>query len=277
MVRSAVVFVLLALVASTAQAGYFTWSLGTVDPPMPDGSWIYRIAVDPDSSQYLYAACFAGGVYWSSDGGASWHARSTGITASWVTDVAIHPAAPETIYACGQVSTEAFSRLYRSADRGATWDTLSRVRGALEGTRLAICADNPARMACADGERLYVSQDGGVSWFDTTRFTSYPIYQQPLYRPGEPDTIYTGLDIASPYGLYASLNGGSHWLPDTTFKWPVMGLVASPSNSNDMFAGCGNSSGLTGVRGNPTVASASRTLPRAVSSAGRNGADVSAS
>lgn len=56
MVRGAVVFVLLALVVSTAQAGYFTWSLGTVDPPMPDGSWIYRIAVDPDSSQYLYAA-----------------------------------------------------------------------------------------------------------------------------------------------------------------------------------------------------------------------------
>ena len=86
------------------------------------------LAIDPEDPQRLYLAAWrrnsndataGGGIYLSTDGGASW--RSVLSKDQHVYDVTIDPADKSILYACGFESSA-----WRSIDRGETW---TRIRG----------------------------------------------------------------------------------------------------------------------------------------------------
>ena len=79
------------------------------------------LAIDPLTSTTLYAG--SGGVFQSTDGGASWSA--SGRLAPWpgaVAALAIDPLTPTTLYA-GTVgySPDSLGDLYKTTDGGASW------------------------------------------------------------------------------------------------------------------------------------------------------------
>jgi hypothetical protein len=71
---------LMALVLNFSQpapisAGFNAWtSIG------PEGGWIYALAVDPNTPTTLYAGTYGGGMFKSTDGGATWSPVNTGLT-----------------------------------------------------------------------------------------------------------------------------------------------------------------------------------------------------
>jgi hypothetical protein len=64
----------------------------------PEGGTTYALAIDPAAPATLYAGT-DGGVFKSTNGGASWRAASTGLTYITVRSLALDPATPTTVYA----------------------------------------------------------------------------------------------------------------------------------------------------------------------------------
>jgi len=102
----------LALVLSLSQpvpvsAGFNVWtSIG------PEGGWIYAMAINPTTPTTLYAGTYGGGVFKSTDGGATWSAVNTGLTNKSVRALAIDPtpptrSTPEQTAVCSRARTAA--------------------------------------------------------------------------------------------------------------------------------------------------------------------------
>jgi hypothetical protein len=60
---------------------------------------VQALAINPTTPTTLYAGTGDGGVFKSTDGGATWTANSTGLTNLDVQALAINPTMPTTLYA----------------------------------------------------------------------------------------------------------------------------------------------------------------------------------
>jgi hypothetical protein len=65
----------------------------------PFGGDVRSLAIDPSTPATLYAGRLNGGVFKSTDGGATWSASNTGLTNFNVPSLAIDPLTPATLYA----------------------------------------------------------------------------------------------------------------------------------------------------------------------------------
>jgi hypothetical protein len=100
------------VLAPGAAAGPGTWF-----PVGPTGGTVFALAIDPSSPTTLYAGLVEapGGVFKSTDGGATWRESGPDHTERSVWALAIDPSMPATLYA----GTE--GGIYKSSDGGATW------------------------------------------------------------------------------------------------------------------------------------------------------------
>jgi hypothetical protein len=94
------------------------------------GAAAHSIAVDPTNADTVHVAMSTGGVYRTNDGGASWTARNTGISAYFLPDpnpefgqcvhkIARDPVDPSRLYA------QNHHGVYRSDDNGETWESIA--------------------------------------------------------------------------------------------------------------------------------------------------------
>jgi photosystem II stability/assembly factor-like uncharacterized protein len=103
--------------AYPAEAGVNVWTTNG-----PGGGTIRALAIDPHTPTTLYAGVRGapGGVFKSTDGGASWSAVNTGLPDPSATDLAvfslaIDPQTPTTLYA------GTWFGVFKSTDGGGTW------------------------------------------------------------------------------------------------------------------------------------------------------------
>ncbi len=97
--------------ATTASASAGSWKLL--------GPWaggVHALAGDPSDPAILYAGTQAGGVFKTTDGGASWSLVGPTLPRSSVEAIAVDPSDPKRVYA-GTYD----KGVYRSTDSGATW------------------------------------------------------------------------------------------------------------------------------------------------------------
>jgi photosystem II stability/assembly factor-like uncharacterized protein len=97
----------------------------------PDGEFLHSILVDPRDAKHLYLGISIGGVFESTDGGASWSPLNQGIEADYLPDpnaeyghdphcIAMHPTNPDRLYQqnhCG---------LYRIDRPSNQWQRIGR-------------------------------------------------------------------------------------------------------------------------------------------------------
>jgi hypothetical protein len=76
---------------------------------------ITELAIDPTSSQTLYAGTYDGGVFKSVNGGATWSVVNSGLTNLTVTSLAIDPSSSQAIFA------GTYGGVFRSVNGGVTW------------------------------------------------------------------------------------------------------------------------------------------------------------
>lgn len=106
-----------------------------------------------------------GGVYRSSDGGASWQPSSTGLGSRRI--LALLAEGTSTIYAGD--STEG---VFRSTDGGASW---APANSGIQTESIGALARTSTRLLAAGTNNLYESTDGGASWAFTNGGQYFPI------------------------------------------------------------------------------------------------------
>ena len=199
--------------------------------PARGGFSIHSIHADPQDANKLWAAVSAGGVYRSTDRGASWSPCNRGIPAPNLTAknpvaghnvhrLLVHPSFPDRLY------RQCYQGTWRSDDGGESWVDITAGLPGNFGYAIAIDPHDPdgvfqipesdAHMrAVVDGSlRVYRSQDAGKTWRNSSdglpqRNAWVTVLRQAIDTDdGSPCGIYFG--TASGH-VFASLDAGNSW------------------------------------------------------------------
>jgi hypothetical protein len=186
------------------------------------GQAIHTVVPHPTDRSRLTVAMSTGGVYRTSDGGASWSPANSGIKAQFFPDpwpefgqcvhkVAAHPSVPSRLYA------QNHHGVYRSDDAGDSWVSIAEGLPADFGFPIVVHPARPGTVfvfpLVADGERIppegkarvWRSDDAGNSWSAS--------------KSGLPEHFYAAVmrdamtcDAAEAMGLYLGARDGSVFL-----------------------------------------------------------------
>jgi photosystem II stability/assembly factor-like uncharacterized protein len=191
-----------------------------IDPKHPDviyaGMWEARLGPWEDDNQYQGTA---GGLFKSSDGGATWKQLHGGLPTNMVqVDIAIAPSRPATLYATLSTTEESHygsgkgNGLFRSDDAGETWHSVTtddRPLMKIGGGDLMVPVVDPT-----NPEILYVasivamkSSDGGKTWTWLRGAPGGDDYQNLWINPSDPRTI----ELVADQGAIITLDGGATW------------------------------------------------------------------
>ncbi|MFC0438139.1 glycosyl hydrolase [Kutzneria buriramensis] len=245
--------------------------------PTNIGGRVVGLAMDPTTTDALYAASASGGLWRSTDAGRTF-------TAAWPQDStqamgAVAVAPNGTVYVGtgepnpggGSVTYEG-TGVYRSTDHGANWQQVGLPDSGTIGA-IAIDPTNPQRILVAangslynaGGDRgVYLSSDAGSTWHKVldvpNAFTGAVDVQ---FDPADPHRVYAALwdhrrqpdqrvygGVGS--GLYRSTDSGATWqqlgggLPATGPDVGRYGFGISASQPGRMYAIVGTTAGSYG-------------------------------
>jgi hypothetical protein len=202
--------------------------------PGGGGACLHTIVPHPDDPGQILVAMSAGGVYRTTDGGATWAPGNKGIQAYWMPEdqrfpefgqcvhkVAAHPTRPERLFAQNHFG------VYRSEDWGGSWEPIESGLPSNFGFPLVVHPSRPETLytfpLVADAERMpperkcrvYRSEDAGGHWEPLTQGLPQEGYHAPVLRDamctdgGDPAGIYFGTRAGE---VYASADDGDSWL-----------------------------------------------------------------
>lgn len=216
---------------SSAWAGFNTWtSIG------PEGGLISSIAVSPnyEADGTIFAGINGGGVYKSTNAGASWTQINIGITRLDVPSIALSPN-----YGSNRtVLVAAYQGVFKSTDGGANW---TQINSGLHDLYIKIACspnyDSDLTVFAATGiYGVLKSTDGGASWTEmnsglTDLFVN-SIALSPNYSSDQ--TIFAATNT----GIFKSTDGGANWTEiDDGLSWlggPFNAIAVSPNYVNDL-------------------------------------------
>jgi photosystem II stability/assembly factor-like uncharacterized protein len=188
------------------------------------------IAMDPESPETLYAAAYErrrtpfgfngggpdGGIYKTTDGGATWKKLTKGLPYENGGDVGrigldIYRKDSNIVYAIVQHEK---GGTYRSEDKGATWKKMGDTNPRPSYySQIRIDPNNDLRI-WELGAQMYYSEDGGKT-FSTQRVKSiHGDFHAMWIDPADSNHIITGCD------------GGIHWSYDNGRTWDFMNTIA---------------------------------------------------
>ncbi|MDD8018674.1 MAG: T9SS type A sorting domain-containing protein [Bacteroidota bacterium] len=228
------------------------------------GGRVLSLAIDPDSSNIIWAGSASGGLWRSSTGGVgtkAWEYVNTGFYLLSVSTIAINPLNANEMYAgtgeisgynLGQVGTPGARTTYglgviKSTNRGATWDTtgltwLFNLNRSVQ--KIVINPKNPKTIFAATSEGTYRSYDAGTTF---VRIHDTLMAMDVALNPVDTTVVYVACgqrNTSANPGLYKSTNGGNTFtklsggLPTTNFG--RTSLAISQSNPNIVYASIAN-------------------------------------
>jgi photosystem II stability/assembly factor-like uncharacterized protein len=141
----------------------------------------------------------SGGVFKSTDGGASW--SSAGLADAAITVLAIDPAKSSTLYAgtgTDPSAPQGFRGMFKSTDGGATWLPINNGLAGLFDVRSSITAlvidpqNSNILYAGTSGGGVFRSIDGGTNWSPFNDGLTNLDVRVLAVVPGNPNTYYAG-------------------------------------------------------------------------------------
>jgi photosystem II stability/assembly factor-like uncharacterized protein len=194
--------------AHTAQAGINVWT--SHGPP---GGDVHALAIDPLTPRTLYAAG-SGGVFKSTDAGATWNAANAGLpNTNDIYALAIDPSTPRTLYA-----RNFDGGVLKSTDGASSWQA---VNAGLPGTGgysaeyyvrvLAIDPTTPRTLYAGTNVGVFKTTDAGNTW--SAAETGLPAAVSALaIDPTTAGTLYAGtIDEYSRSAVFKSTDGAGSW------------------------------------------------------------------
>jgi len=182
---------------------------------------ITSLSVDPSDDFHMIAGAVNGGVWKTTDGGASWNSLTDDFAVVDVYALAMAPTNPSTYY-WGSSS----GLFFKSFDGGSTWIELNLQLGS-RIISIAVHPENEDILLVSDGIQVAKTVDGGISWTKTGIFIIYDIE----FHPTNFETIYMSGNKA-----YKSTDLGETWdelvLPESAENGFKMMAVtpAAPEN-----------------------------------------------
>ena len=221
-----------AIVCSSSLFGQnFTWiqtSGPTIVPPSQLGG---GIASSSDGTK-LVAAVYSGGIYTSTNSGATWTLQTNAPNASWMS---IASSADGTKL----VAATLYDKIYTSANSGVTWTQQNNppdvycwaIASSSDGTKLA---------AVGGGIYTSTSTDSGASWTQTASGGDATFS---VASSGDGTKLITGAQGEYPnYSFSFSTNSGNAWIPIHIPNAVDWSAVAASVNGTELVAaavGCG--------------------------------------
>jgi photosystem II stability/assembly factor-like uncharacterized protein len=147
------------------------------------GGRIRSILIHPSNPSIMWVGSVSGGVWKSTDAGASWTMLPDLPAVLAVTCMVLHPGDPDTIYAgtgeqaffdnvegSSNSAVNVGAGIFRTTDGGASWAQLPSTAGGAWNsvTRIAIDRNNPAILVAATISGIFRSTDSGSSWSQRT-------------------------------------------------------------------------------------------------------------
>jgi photosystem II stability/assembly factor-like uncharacterized protein len=208
------------------------------------GGSVDLLVVDPQTPSNVYAAS-PGGVFKSTNGGASWAPASNGITDLSIAALAIDPKTPTTLYA----GAEQGGGIFKSTDGANSWTQLSSAPSIINSiainpqTTSTLYAGSPVA-----GEGTVVkSTDGGMTWAMSGSGLPNGTFILSI-DPQTPTTLYAGEQTQ---GIFKSVNGGSTWTAaNNGFSGSlinVQALAINPQTTSTLYAAVSTTSGPFGL------------------------------
>jgi len=198
---------------------------------------------------WIGAAC--GGLWKTSDGGNTWSTNTDLMPAIGVSDIAINPLNPDTMYLAtgdryGYFAVGAFwggtysCGVMKSTDGGVTWNTtgLSFLQSQnILVQKIAISPSNSNIIVAATSNGIYRSTDAGANWTNVQAGYFYDL----RYKTNNANIIFAGSDT----NTYKSINGGATWtsLNNNIGTGGRMSLAVSPANPQVIYALCQTGNG----------------------------------
>jgi photosystem II stability/assembly factor-like uncharacterized protein len=274
------------LVASVLSAGFAAHA--QVDPKLySDMKWreigpmragrTRALAGVPSEPATFYLGAVNGGVWKTTDAGATWHSVWDSEPTGSIGSIAVSESQPNVVYVA---SGEGLQRpdlstgdgVYKSTDAGKTWTHLEGLRDSQQIGQIAIDVKDPDRVFVAvtghpygpNEERgLYRTLDGGKT-FKRVLFTNNRTGASEVQiDPQHPNIIFAGMwqRQEAPWengsftgaegGLYRSADGGDTWTKLTGGGLPEdilqVQLTISPSDSQRIYAAVATTHATVGL------------------------------
>ncbi len=239
----------LAQQANAVQSRAATWRLiGPRNTPTTANSYggngrVNTVRVHPTNSNILFACTPAGGLWKSTNAGASWTAISDAIAVLGATDVAFDPTNPNIMYLAtgdGDASDTYSTGVYKSTDGGNTWAVTGLNFTTSQYNNLSKILVHPTNnqllLVCGNGG-IRRSTNGGTSW--TTVSTANIMDLE--WKPNNPSVVYAG-GYGSSSGVWRSLDAGATWTRLTVSSLPASGttkrvaIAVTPHDSSYVYA-----------------------------------------
>jgi photosystem II stability/assembly factor-like uncharacterized protein len=164
--------------------------------PSNVGGRINAIALHPTDGKTLYVGAASGGVWKSTDRGASWRPIMDFENAIWIGAIAIDPVNTDVIYVGTGDPNPSNGDSYpgagimKSTDAGATWRPIGLTNvGSISG--IVVDPRNPSIVVVGASDNnagVYRSTDAGATW---TRITSQSVANL-VMNPANPDQLWIG-------------------------------------------------------------------------------------
>jgi photosystem II stability/assembly factor-like uncharacterized protein len=189
---------------------------------------INAIAVSPSDPNLILVGAATGGIWRSTDGGATFTSTSDNQVDLAVGSIAFAPTNASIVYAGMGDKAQSYlgTGVLRSIDGGQTWSRVNNGSLPTSGVTSQILVDS------ADPNRVYLAQyayfdsfvggllvggfyystDGGVNWTKSFTGTARDLVR----HPSQPNTLYLSCGFASGStgsagGVFKSVNGGQNW------------------------------------------------------------------
>jgi photosystem II stability/assembly factor-like uncharacterized protein len=171
-----------------------------------------------------------GGVFKSTDGGATWHQSNTGLTNPDVRALTIDPQTPDTLYAVIDGGG-----VFKSTDGGASWSPSNTGLTSPSVESLAIDPVTPSTLYAGTNVGVFKSTDGGASWSPSNTGLTNLTVGVAAINPATPSTLYAGTRGG---GVFKSTDGGASWNPSNTglASLIIRALAIDPQTPDTLYA-----------------------------------------
>jgi hypothetical protein len=196
------------------------------------------LIVDPDDATHntWFAGSASGGIWKTTNGGTSWQWLTPSIPNLATTTLAMAESNHNTIYAgigegFGLVDGVNGNGIFKSIDRGVSWNLLTNSAPLGSVNRLAVDPSNENNILAAANSGIYHSIDGGTNW---TKVYS-GVVQDLRPTPGNFLILFAAENRV---GVLKSIDGGVTWNKSNTGMSPSgrVEIAVSPKKTNRIIA-----------------------------------------